>query len=454
MSATTGKEYRVGTLRYTLPQLITAGIFMLLATQSLALLCNHLIPSLNPILLDRVGASAKTIALLVGTIPYVANFILNPLISTCSDKTRSRFGRRTPYLIISAPVMAGLLIAISWTPEIAAALQKLIHGIANEDMQFYVLASLLTLFQITYLFPGTVVYYLIADVIPQECLVRYMAWSSFCGTGLTFVFNYFILDFAVRHMKTAFLIIGLIYLAVYILQFFFLKEGEYPPVNDKIDRTESPIVKAGAYLKMFFSQCFRHKIFVFLFIAVGLNSASTICRGMFNVLFATKDIHMSVAEYGKVIGYGALASALVVLPMGRIMSRFHPLYIFLTGGLIVMATNVFGYFFVHSATTFMVVGIAMTVVYTIQNMAATPMGIALLPRDKYGQFSSAQGMIVSFAMFTGSYLGGVVTDIAGYRVMFVWDFCVTGLAMLALLVVAKEWKRFGGKEMYQPPPTD
>lgn len=34
--------------------------------------------------------------------------------------------------------------------------------------------------------------------------------------------------------------------------------------------------------------------------------------------------------------------------------------------------------------------------------------------------------------------------------MFVWDFIVTILAMLALYVVFSEWKRFGGKNYKAP----
>ena len=446
--------YQVGTLRYTLPRLLLVSVCMLLATQSLALLCNHLVPSLQPILLDRAGASAKVIALVVGTIPQIFNFVLNPLISTCSDKTRTRYGRRMPYLIWSAPVMAGLLAALAWSGEIAALLGRVLPGADAAQLHLGVLIAILLLFSITYFFPGTVVYYLIADVIPQNCLVRYMSFSSFCATGLTFLFNYFILDLAANRMKPTLCAIGGLYLLVYILLFRLVREGEYPPVADKIDRKSGKLRTAVEYFAMFFRQCFRHRIFIFLFIAVGLNQASTICRGMFNVLFATKDLQMTVAQYGQVIGYGALASALIVLPMGRVMSRFHPIYLYFIGGIIVMTTNVFGFFFVRSYESFMVVGIAMTIVYTIQNLAWTPMGIALMPRDKYGQFCSAQGMVVALALCLGSYLGGVLTDIFGYRVMFVWDFVVTTMAMAALVVVMREWRRFGGKNAYQPPPTD
>ena len=427
---------------------------MLLATQCLALLSNHLVPSLQPVLLDRAGASAKVIALVIGTLPYIFNFVLNPLISTCSDKTRTRYGRRMPYLLWSAPVMAGLLVALAWSGEIAALLGRILPGVDVARLRLGVLVTIVLSFSIVYLFPGTIVYYLIADVVPQNCLIKYMSFSSFCATGLTFLFNYFILELAVNRMKPTMCIIGGLYLLVYIGLFYLVREGQYPPVKDKIDRKNGKLRTAVEYFTMFFRQCFRHRIFVFLFIAVGLNQASTICRGMFNVLFATKDLQMTVGQYGQVIGYGALASALIVLPMGRVMSRFHPIYLYFIGGIIVMTTNVFGFFFVRSYESFFVVGIAMTIVYTIQNLAWSPMGIALMPRDKYGQFCSAQGMVVSLALCVGSYLGGVLTDIFGYRVMFAWDFVVTTMAMASLMVVMREWRKFGGKDAYQPPPTD
>ncbi len=447
-------NYSLGSLRYNLPQLLLVGTCMLLSTQALALLANHLVPSLSPLLLDRCGASSTDIALVVGTLPYIMNFILNPIISTTSDKTRSRYGRRIPYLILSAPVMALLLIAISWSPELANLLHKWFPSQSVTTMQIYCLGTLIVLFQIAYMFPGTIVYYLIADVIPRECIGTYMAISSFCGTGLTFLFNYFVLKLAVDHTKLMFCIIGGLYLLVYILQFFFVKEGQYPPVADKISPEGNHVSRFSKHVVLFFKQCFRHKIFVFMFISVGLNQASTICRSMFNILFATKEIQMTAAQYGQVIAFGALGSALVVLPMGKIMDKTHPMFVYLIGGIIVIITNIFGYFFVHSVKSFYVVGIAMSVVYTIQNLAWTPLGIALLPKDKYGQFCSAQGMVISTIMVVASLLGGWLIGKFGYRVIFVWDFCVTAIATLTLLVVVVEWVRFGGRKGYKPPETD
>lgn len=62
---TAGCRFAVGTLRYSLVRLLLVGASMLLATQSLALLCNHLIPGIAPVLMDRCGASAAQIALML-----------------------------------------------------------------------------------------------------------------------------------------------------------------------------------------------------------------------------------------------------------------------------------------------------------------------------------------------------------------------------------------------------
>ena len=113
-----------------------------------------------------------------------------------------------------------------------------------------------------------------------------------------------------------------------------------------------------------------------------------------------------------------------------------------------------GYLYVWTPKSFLILGISIPVVYAIQNLAWGPLGINLMPRDKYGQFCSAQAMVVSLTVSAGSLLGGRLIDRFGYRVIFVWDFVVTALATLALLVVLYDWKRLGGRRGYQPPPTD
>ena len=439
-------------LEYNLPKLLLVSFLMILSCLAVALVCYNLVPNVKPVLLDRVNASAEDIALILGTIPQVINFILCPLISTMSDRTRTRFGRRIPYLLISAPLLVISLLSIAWYQEITEFVIRCVPSLANYPATpFWVLAVLMLIFQILYLFPGSVVYYLIADVIPSEYIGRYMAISSGCTSALTAGFSWYILKYAFSDMKLTFCIIGAFYLITYLLLFRYVKEGTYPPVKNTPDDGTPALKRSADYLGMFFRQCFQHKIFIFLFICTGLNQASTICRGMYNVLFATKDLNISIENYGKVLAIGGVISTIMAFCLGKLIDKYTPLFIYLSGGILVIITNIFGYFFVHDLGTFAVIGIVMTMMYTLQNLAGSPMLVKLLPMDKYGQFASANSMVNSVAVFFGAWLGGKLTAAFGYRVMFIWDFGVTIMAMLALGIVYREWKRFGGKENYTPP---
>ena len=97
------KVYTIRNLKYNIYQLLLVGFMMLLATQTLGLVCYNLLPNVKPILLDNAGADAKQISLILATLPNAISFVLCPLISTISDKTRTRIGRRMPYLIFFCP---------------------------------------------------------------------------------------------------------------------------------------------------------------------------------------------------------------------------------------------------------------------------------------------------------------------------------------------------------------
>ena len=306
------KTFTIRNLKYNIYQLLLVGFMMLLATQTLGLVCYNLLPNVKPILLDNAGADAKQISLILATLPNAIAFVLCPLISTISDKTRTRIGRRMPYLIFTAPVLALLLVMIAFYHEITAFITKIIPVFGNINAELWVLAVLMLVFQIVFLFPGSVVYYLVADVIPKEFIGRYTAVATVCSSAITAGFNFFLLKASVENTKYMFVLMGVLYLTVYVLLLCTVKEGEYPELNDNIDKSKSSFQRGYEYFLLFFKECFGHKIYVLLFLSTGLNQASNICRGMYNVLFATKDIGVSVELYGKIMGIGSIIAMIAV----------------------------------------------------------------------------------------------------------------------------------------------
>ena len=448
----TVKTYSIGTLTYTMPRLLFVSFWVLGALLSLNLLAYKMVPTLMPILFDQHHVSASTMAILTSSIPSIINVFVCPFISTLSDKTRTRWGRRIPYLAVSTPFVVGIMILIAYEPDIAAFIQRVcLPETGLNQIGTWVLAVLVIVFQLAYLIPGSVVYYVYADVIPKQFIGRFMAASSFLGTGVTFVFNYFVLAPAVDNPKIWFPIIGGLYFFSYLMLCLFVKEGEYPPVDDNINRQDKLIKRIKEHVALYFRECYSFRIYIMLFITTGVTQASTLCRGMFNLLFATKDLGMTPKEFGNTMAIGAVIAAVIVLPMGRIMDKLHPIYIFMVSGFVIIAMNLWGYFFVTDAASFTVVGVAIVVIYAIQSLASGPLLLYLVPREQYGQFASANSLINCSIMFFASMLGGYCTDLFGYRMIFIWDFLLTILATVTLFVVYADWKRAGGKENYVAP---
>ncbi|MBQ9787104.1 MAG: MFS transporter [Lentisphaeria bacterium] len=448
------KIYQHGNLQYTLPRLFAVSAFLILTNISVNFLAYKIVPNTLPLLLDSHKVSAKTMAVILSTIPSVLSFILCPIISTWSDRTRTRRGRRIPFLLFSTPLVVLMMLLIGFEPQISGFIHRnFFPGFQFNSVGTAVLAGLIILYQIVFLVPGSVYYYVSADVIPKDCLATFMAVSGIFSSGSTFFFNYFLLGPSVQNPQLWFPVIGGLYLVAFMLLCFFVKEREYPPVEDKIDSDKPFYIMAAEYVRLYFKECYSHKIYVMLFLTMGITQASNICREMFNLLFATKSLGMTPGEYGKVLAMGALSSTICSLGFGKLMDKTHPLWMFLGSSIIIIFMNLFGYFFVQDGKSFMAVGICMTLVYGVQSLAGIPLLVNIVPNEKFGQFASANSVMNCIIMIFASLMGGYVTDRFGYRVMFIWDFVLTVVATATLVLVIKWWRQLGGKKGYVAPKT-
>lgn len=448
------RPYTVGTLRYSLSEVIVVSAWVILGGTVFGML-GSLVPTLLPLTLEHFGASDALIGLVVGSVPAAMNFVMNPILSTASDRTRTRRGRRIPYLLFATPFVTFFLILIGWISPITGYVHANLFPEADINTLGVLLICIFSVvFQFFNLIVGSIYYYIFADVIPHRFIGRFMAALNLAGTAGGFLFNFFVMPYIIDYAPAVFTGIGLLYLVCFLLMCFFVKEGEYPPPKT-VRRPEGPLLKRPAeWIGIYFRQCYRHWFFTFLFLGTALNNASTVCRSTFNLLFATRELQMTAGQFGKVMAAGAVVSAGVVVLTGFLMDRLHPLRVFVASGVIVVAANVWGYFGVVDYPTFFVVGIAISVVYAVQFVSNGPVFIELFPPDKFGQFSSANAMMNSILLIFANYFGGVAIDRFGYRFIFIWDTIFTVAATLALLFVYVRWKQLGGPRHYAPPPTD
>lgn len=449
-------KYTIGTLEYSLKGVIAVSLWLLWGGLIYHVSCSILVPTLIPLTLDRFGASNELIAVLIGSIPAGMNMVMNPVISTASDRTRTRWGRRIPFLAVAAPLVALMLLLLGWAPRIVETamgwLPALNELFPPEAVVIGLIIAASIVFQFFNLFIGTVFFYLYPDVIPHQFIGRFVSVLMVILGGSSAAFHFLFLRYAREHAHWIYTGFAVAFLLSFAGICFFVKEGEYPPV-EKSGNAELPFpVRIAALVKMYFKDCLGHRFFVFLFVGTALTQVSTLCRNIFNLLFAVKELNLTEEQYGSIMGVSGLISVGIVLVTGYILDRVSPLLIFMSSGILVILLNFFGYFVVHDYRTFFVIGILMAAIYAIQNVSTGVCLIQLFPAEKYGQFCSANASLNCIFMMIASYFGGVVIDRFGYRFIFVWDFLFTILATGVLFYVYVLWRKLGGAAgNYSPP---
>ena len=85
------------------------------------------------------------------------------------------------------------------------------------------------------MFVGSVFWYLFNDVVPPQFLGRFMGLFRIVASGVTVLYNYFIFQYSVTHMRQILTGAALLYFFGFGLMCLRVKEGPYPPPPD-VDR--------------------------------------------------------------------------------------------------------------------------------------------------------------------------------------------------------------------------
>src|ERR1700692_4138885 len=107
------KSYHAGTLSYTKPALAIL-FFWLLWGDFCYTVMEAVTGPIMQLKFKHLDASNTEIGLIIGTIPGLVYSILNPIISFKSDRFRSRWGRRIPFILFSLPFLVFFLVCLGF----------------------------------------------------------------------------------------------------------------------------------------------------------------------------------------------------------------------------------------------------------------------------------------------------------------------------------------------------
>ncbi len=457
-------RFRCGTLIYT-----RAGLFTLFAWLLWGDFCFYLMetvwPNVLPLLLKAEGAPNYVLALVITSIPSAMNFVLNPIISTISDRYRGRRGRRIPFLLLATPFVTLFLVLLGFSRELGGWIHHLLSGPFPELTSGAVTVSLISLLVICFrffeLFINTVFWYLFNDVVPVAFMGRFLGMFRVVGAVAGALFNFFLFRYSESHTSILFFGVAILYGSAFMMMSLKVKEGSYPPP----DPVPEGRFKALSHIKTFFRESFSHKIYRLIYGYTTLfYAAGTIQIFM---IFMAFSVGLTIDEVGKVAGIAALVSAALMYPFGALVDRFHPLRVILLAQagfcLVAFCQLIFLFVEFSKPTAFWVYAglAALALPFTVANAAAgLPLAMRLFPHDRFGQFCAANAMCGAVGITVGGLLAGGFLDLMKayfekenfyYRFAPLWSLVFIALSGCLTILVFREWKRLGGDKGYVPP---
>jgi maltose/moltooligosaccharide transporter len=441
------KIYAAGTLVYSRAGVITLFGWLIWGDFVLTMM-EQILPQLLPLLLKSNGATNEQIAMIVTTLALIMNAVLNPVISYKSDRFRSRWGRRRPFIIVTTPLVVLFLAAIPFAPDIVSSMKSCglkLSSIGPVSSVILMFAALVGGFQIFNMFVSSVYSYLLPDVVPLALIGRFMGLFRLIGAVATIVFNYFILGAAQAHMKLIFVVTAVLYGFFILLMCWQVKEGDYPP---------PPVEDHGHWwsgIRNYAQECFGYSYYWWAFLVYSAAQWMGIAN-IFAVLFYRDEVGMPLDFIGRMLAWGSIFVVVLAYPFGILLDRWGCHKALILGSSLVAISSLLMFFFSSSRESYVTFTIIRIVVSGLTFLGLAKWTVEVYPRDRYGQFGSAGGLFCSLGgIVLGPVCGWWMGGAGHYRYYLVWIAFFGLITTAAAVIVYRKWKALGGPGNYQPP---
>jgi maltose/moltooligosaccharide transporter len=413
------RVWRAGTLVYTKKQLL-ALFFWLYIGQFTFWMQQMAIPVLFPLLLAKKGFSAGQIGTLWSVLPLGALLIF-PVLGVLSDRTRTRFGRRRPYDLLTAPFWFIGFAILPFTHSYFQAMAAMVLvGFASAA------SNILNAFY--------------NDVVPSELMGRFVGGMRFLGAVGALAFQLMLMPIFDSHPELIFLGIAGIGFVGEMLMLIMVKEGEYPPPPNKKPILEvlGEVVKEG----------FANRYIIFLWLAMGVTAFGGPVMGTyFNLFFtdAKTGLGLSTSQLGQLMSLGTAIGLLLIIPSGWCVDRFGPKRIWCWTGIGVGLLQISIYFVEKNLFNIYFIYTLFAILNTVMGAALLPLMYAYIPKDKFGQLSGSNAIVTSVLQIAGMNMLGWLVTFSGnqYGPLFMFGGMAYLLTPLLIYLLSRQPYPYG-----------
>ena len=346
---------------------------------------------------------------LIMTFDNIAGITIQPYVGFLSDRTRTRFGRRMPYLMIGAPIAA-----------VFFALIPVFHVVARA---FPLLMGATILMNIAMAIFRTPTVALMPDITPSPLrskangIINFMGGlgttAAFLGGAFLYRMNRglpFYVGAALMLLATA-----VVVLVIREPQSHEQKQEEQPGVLSTVRDLITSKEKSALFIFM--------AIFTWF---IGYNAIET-----FWTTYGKEALGITESSAAAMLTFVSGAFLLFALPAGFIATRFGRKRTILSG-LVTMIVFILGGYFVTNLMYLRVMLILAGIAWALININSFPMVSDIAPSGKIGSYTGLYYFFSMAAAITAPPLVGALMDWLGLRTLFLFSPFFLLLAVLCM----------------------
>ena len=359
--------------------------------------------------------------------------ILRPLSGVLSDTSKSKMGRRMPFMVFGMPFLVIALIALSYIPElIPPQLNGSTNQLAAYLIPFFVALAVIFIAYPVMLQPSRV---LIFDVVSSEQRVNANSVSQVLNgfASMVVILGGAALYNIYRPLPT-WVAAAVILVAVLIVW----KTVKEPSVADPNSSEKSASIKEIFHVLRTLpgedKKCVGFFTLSAFFHTFGLAVATS-----FLTSYAVSVISVSMSTASTLMVVVGVSCLLAAVPAGMIANRFGRKKSML-GGSVICALSCLLIWIIPSLGVLYAIMVTFSIGFILIVVSSTPMAADLSPSEKYvGTYISLVSLVGGFGPVVGPLVGGWLVGMFNNNYSVIWPLLISvfSLTFVTLIPVTK-----------------
>jgi MFS family permease len=371
-----------------------------------------------PALLRQHLTSAALIGLLMGMDNVVGVFV-QPWIGNRSDRTRTRLGRRMPYLLVGAPIAATAFVAIPWTGSLPA------------------LIAAMLVFAITINAYKPIGESLVPDFIaPANRSKAYGALKT--ATSLTIIVSALISLLVIdKHPRFAFVIPAALMIVAVAVVALAIRERESPGYRKALADDANPSLdgqapKLWAVIVDLVRDTDRRRVFILL-IGFFTAAAWSATRALLTP-YGTDVLGLSRGQAGALTLPGGIAFLVAAVPLAILSDRRGRQLVMKLGLAVLTVSLVLGFAVQTPTMTRIAIGLA-SIGYAAFIINAVVVLWSLASDSTTGAHTGLYAVAMAGGAAFGPALVGALVDAVGWGSLLLFSAVCAAVALTLLLMI-------------------